>query len=276
MGREKHFVKLKLDIIFKKVFGDKDNKEALASLLSALLEIPMEEIGEITLDNVEMPPEMYETKFSRLDLKLTLDGRVIDIEIQITNQEDFKERSLFYWAKMFSKNLKAGDEYKKLPQTICINIINFNMFDCEDYLSTFEIFEKSRHERLTDRLSINFFELKKVGKYPKNKPMDEWLTLINAESEEDLMSIEKSTTNEAIKNVVVKLREYNADERVQLQAEIREEALHEEASRIASAMNEGKAEGRAEEKKKNIEQFAAILKSLGHTDEQIAEAMKNF
>ena len=114
MGREKHFVKLKLDIIFKKVFGDKDNKEALASLLSALLEIPMEEIGEITLDNVEMPPEMYETKFSRLDLKLTLDGRVIDIEIQITNQEDFKERSLFYWAKMFSKNLKAGDEYKTI------------------------------------------------------------------------------------------------------------------------------------------------------------------
>ena len=90
------------------------------------------------------------------------------------------------------------------------------------------------------------------------------------------MSIEKNTTNEAIKNVVVKLREYNADERVQLQAEIREEALHEEASRIASAMNEGKAEGRAEEKKKNIEQFAAILKSLGHTDEQIAEALKNF
>ena len=94
------------------------------------------------------------------------------------------------------------------------------------------------------------------------------------------MSIEKNTTNEAIKNVVVKLREYNADERVQLQAEIREEALHEEASRIASAINEGiakgRAEGRAEEKKKNIEQTAAILKSLGLDDEQIAEAMKNF
>ena len=269
MSREKHFVKLKLDIIFKKVFGDKNDTEALASLLSALLEIPIEDMGEITLDNVEMPPELSDGKFGRLDLKLKLDDKTIDIEIQLTNESDFRERSLYYWAKMFSRDLKSGEIYGKLSQTICINIINFNMFECEDYLSSFEIIEKNRYERLSDKLAIHFFELKKVGKYPKHKPMDEWLTLINAESEEELMSIENNTSDKAIRKVALKLREYNADELIQYQAEKREEALHEEASKIASALAEGRAEGRENYKSELIQKF----KGLGMNEAEISRLL---
>ena len=46
-------VKLKLDVIFKRVFGDENNKDIIAAMISALLEIPRESIRtypKITFD----------------------------------------------------------------------------------------------------------------------------------------------------------------------------------------------------------------------------------
>lgn len=100
-------------------------------------------------------------------LKLSVDGRIVNIEMQVNKEEDFKERTLFYWSKLYSEELKAGDEYEKLKQTICINIINFELFKCEDYHSHFKVMESERHEVLTDKFAIHFFELKKLGNYKK-------------------------------------------------------------------------------------------------------------
>ena len=47
-------VKLKLDVIFKRVFGDENNKDIIAAMLSALLEIPRESIRSIEICNVEL------------------------------------------------------------------------------------------------------------------------------------------------------------------------------------------------------------------------------
>ena len=115
-------VKLKLDIIFKRVFGDSKNDKIIKAFLSALLEIPAQHINAVTIENVELPPDELEQKFSRLDLRLDVDGKTVNIEIQVNFQYDYRERTLFYWSKMFSNELGSGEEYGSLPQTICINI----------------------------------------------------------------------------------------------------------------------------------------------------------
>lgn len=89
-------------------------------------------------------------KFSRLDLRLDVDGRIVNIEMQVNRETDFKERTLFYWSKLYSEELRTGEEYGELKQTICINIINFDLFDCEDYHSRFKVLETERHEVLTE------------------------------------------------------------------------------------------------------------------------------
>ena len=85
--------------------------------------------------------------------------------MQVNRESDFKDRTLFYWAKLYSEELKTGDEYGELKQTICINIINFDLFACEDYHSSFKIMESERRELLTDKFAIHFFELKKLSKF---------------------------------------------------------------------------------------------------------------
>ena len=103
-------VKLKLDTIFKRVFGDPRKKHITAAFLADVFEIPKSRIKDILFENVELPVEYVNQKFSRLDVKLTVDDKIIDIEIQIWHDTDYAARSLFYWSKLYSDQLKAGQE----------------------------------------------------------------------------------------------------------------------------------------------------------------------
>ena len=270
-------VKLKLDIIFKRVFGDSKNDKIIKAFLSALLEIPAQHINAVTIENVELPPDELEQKFSRLDLRLDVDGKTVNIEIQVNFQYDYRERTLFYWSKMFSNELGSGEEYGSLPQTICINIVNFNLFSKPEYHSHYSIMDRDTHEILTDKFAIHFFELKKVGKNRTGKPMDDWINLINAETEEELMAIQQTTTIPEVKDTIVILRELSADEQLRRLAEMREKRLHDEASNLNGARREGIeqgikqgieqgiTEGKAELRKEKIAQ----MRELGFTEEQI-------
>ena len=144
MEKETRIVKLKLDIIFKRIFGNENNKNIIAAFISDLLEIPREDIKAIYLSNVELAPEYIDQKFSRLDIKMDVDGRIVNIEMQVNREPDFKDRTLFYWSKLYSDELKVGDDYGELKQTICINIINFNLFDCDDYHSSYVDFDSPK------------------------------------------------------------------------------------------------------------------------------------
>ena len=125
-------VKPKLDIIFKRIFGNVKNKEIVMRFLTDILEIPRESMKDIHFDNGELTSKYLEEKFSRLDLKIELkdvddsNDKIINVEMQVNSEPAFRERTLYYWSKMYSEELQSGEEYDLLKQTICINIINFN------------------------------------------------------------------------------------------------------------------------------------------------------
>lgn len=279
MSKDNRIVKLKLDVIFKAMFGDKKNEDLLADFLSSILEIPRNSIKKIIMDNIELIPENFADKFSRVDLKMQVDEKIVNVEMQISNEEHFRERTLYYWSRIYGSELKSGEDYGDLKETICINIVNFNLFDCSDYHSHFKIMEKNRHEVLSDTFAIHFFELKKIGKNPdKNDRMKLWLQLINAESEEELDMLENTNVKEIEKAVLI-LKEISADEKMRYLAEMREKAMHDEANALNSAerkgreegIAEGRAEGRAEERAKIIE----AMRLNGMSDEQINAIIKN-
>ena len=78
-------------------------------------------------------------------------------------------------------------------------------------------------------------------------PMEDWLDLINAETEEDLMAHGEATQIPEIKKAIVELRRMSASEKIRQEAEYREKMLHDEASALSGARMEGIAEGNAEE-----------------------------
>lgn len=162
--------------------------DIITAFISDLLELPRESVKKVSIENVEIAPEYLGRKYSRLDLKLNVDDEIVNVEIQVNYEPAFKERTLYYWAKLFSAKLKEGDEYDALEQTICVNIINFNLFDCEDFHSHFQALEKNRHEPL-----------------PTNSRIEQWMKLIKAETEGDPMELEQTTTIPEIGKTIVAL-----------------------------------------------------------------------
>lgn len=99
--------------------------------------------------------------------------------------------------------------------------------------------------------------------------MELWLQLINAETEEELVMLENTNVKE-INNAIFILRELNADENMRRIAEMREKALHDEATAMNAAekrgMEKGLEKGRAEVVEK--------MRESGMTEEQIKSILK--
>lgn len=267
----KNVVKLKLDIVFKKLFSE--NPDLLQSFISTILDIPNESIRKIIILNSEVMPEFLDSKFSRMDLRLLVDNdKVINIEIQVKNEKDYNDRALFYWSKLYTAELQKGEIYETLKKSITINILNFNMFECDEYHSHFTVMEKNRHEILSDKCAIHFLELQKVNKHSKNKK-ELWLNLINAESEEEYEMLEKENVPEITKAIYI-VHEMSKDEKLQEKARMREKMLHDEASALYNAKEQGKAEGIAEGIEKGINSIIEKMIKAGLPQSEIDKILQ--
>ena len=85
------------DILFKMLFVK--YPELLKRLVSQLLSISQDSIEQFEITNPEMPPETLEDKFCRLDINMMVNGERVDLEIQVADDGDYPERSLYYWAR---------------------------------------------------------------------------------------------------------------------------------------------------------------------------------
>lgn len=249
----------KTDIIFKKMFTE--NMDMLSNFLSEMLDIPENDISEIKITNTEMPPETLSGKFSRLDLNMTVDDRLVNVEVQVKNDVNFRDRALLYWSKLYSSGIKRGEDYNDLKQTITINIINFNMFDDGLFHHRVMPMVMETKEIFSDKQLIHFAELRKLSKEidPKNR-LQLWLQFINAESEEVFKMIEQ--TNIPIMQKAVRvIYDMSEDTAIREAARLREKALYDETSAINAAKREGMYEERAK--------LTAKLKARGMSEADI-------
>lgn len=268
----RNVVKAKLDIIFKKLFTS-DNT-VLTSFLEDILDMPKGEIKKIDVINPNILPSAIDGKQGSLDLKMYVDDKVVNVEIQLKDEGNFRDRSVFYWSKMYTDELKRGQEYEDLKQTITINILNFNLFtECKEPYSSFKLLETTRHEVLTDKCSILFFELTKVNnKVDSNDRKKLWLQLINAETEEELDMLNQTGVPEIQKAVVI-LHEMSLDEEVQEMARLREKWILDENSALGNARRAGVKEGLEKGKKEGLDEAAQKMRDSGMSEEQIREIL---
>ena len=276
----------KLDVVFKTLFTSADSADILSDFLAAVLDVEVSEINNIEIQNTELLPEFEEQKYSRMDIVLKLKGKLVNIEMQMKKLSDFTERSLFYWARLYARDLEEGSTYRSLNQTISINICDFKMFDCEECHSVFHIAEDTRHEILTEKCRFDFLELPKANTDSRQiKRLKRWLDFFNLKNEEDAEMMTR--TNDApINKAVFILKKMSADERMREVARIREKALHDEASYLADAHDEGmaqgraqgRAEGRAQGRAEGMDALMEAMRKLG-VDESVlkeaAESIKN-
>lgn len=156
------FIPPKNDRMFKAVFME--NKNCLKEFVSSLAEIPIGEMENLIISNSELSITDKTSKMPRLDLLVKTKDKIINIEIQLCKTKDFVDRSLYYWARLYSENSEASKDYDAMPQTICINILDYKMFRNDDsFKHPAYIVVEGANLKITDKFKMIFFELPKIS-----------------------------------------------------------------------------------------------------------------
>jgi predicted transposase/invertase (TIGR01784 family) len=163
----------RVDIAFKKIFGVEENKDLLISLINSIVS-EEDQVAEITLLNPYNPKSFRNDKLSILDIKAKgNDGKRFNIEIKISDEADYNKRALYYWAKLYTDQLKEAEDYANLSKAIGIHILNFTSIpESDKYHNVFHIIEKENGLKYFKDLELHTIELKKFADSVSNELSD--------------------------------------------------------------------------------------------------------
>jgi len=265
----------KLDVVFQSVFGEVGDEKITKDFLESVFN---KEIGEVKLDkNPILRRELEEDKMGILDVIVEVKGKEnINIEMQLLDKKDVIERILFYWSKLYIKEVKKGEKYKDIKRTVVILIADFEVKGLEEvgYHTKWKLIEeKERKIVLTEKAEIHIIELPKIkGREKEEGKLLDWLFFLeNPESERVK---EKMEENEGLKEAVKKVERISEEEKMQRIAELREKALRDEASAYAAGQEDGEEKRNREIAKKLLKTDMPIKQISEITELSIAEIQK--
>ena len=264
----------KIDFVFKLIFGNEKNKDILIALLSSIIDMPEEEFKGIEIINNELMREFKEDKKGILDVRVkTKSNKQIDIEIQILPTEYMPERTLYYWSKMYTEQIKSGDTYDMLKKCIAINIVDFRCIPLKKLHTVYHIKEEKSGYALTDILEIHFIELPKLTdneiEEGKDEPITQWMEFIDGKSKGVMEMLAKK--NEDIKKAYDILKIVSQDEKARMVYEAREAEIKDQLTRIKSARKKGIEDGIKKGIEKGVKDVAKNLLEKGMKAADIAE-----
>ena len=273
------------DYVFKRIFAREENNSMLKDFLEAILNI---HISKVEVKNPELTPNMADEKLGILDLKLDIDNeRVVDVEMQVSNEHNIKERSSTYLSKLAAEQLKAKQNYKELKKIITINILKYNYLERNSYHSIARMkYEdtnpiefvnmgyKKEEEDATSTFEMHFIELPKFKeKNPDcNTKLEQWLWLIDGSKEEKVKM--SALENEEINKTVKELNKLSQNPEEVAKYEEREWSIMRYNVEMDTNRELGKEEGRKEGKRDKEIEIVKKLYSSNTPIEKIAEIVE--
>ena len=125
---------LKNDILFKALFGKEGNEKYLKSLLEALFQLPIYKIEIITEYTLEQLAK--EEKGGRLDILAKInDSTYVNIELQIRDEKNIEERTLYYTSRLLTEKSQKVERYEELDKVIMINILDYELLEFNEFVS---------------------------------------------------------------------------------------------------------------------------------------------
>lgn len=184
---------------------------------------------------------------------------------------------------MHGSFLREGVQYgyeRFIMKRIHVSILDFKLFDDEEYYSRFHIWEDHRRLQYSDKFEIHVLELPKLEKYdyPETELL-KWARFFNATDKEELEMAAEG--NEYTQKAYERLVELSADEEKRMEYEARQKALRDYQHMMNSGWRQGYGKGkeagveagREEGRKEGVEEGAKasieMLQELGISREEV-------
>lgn len=272
----------KLDIVFHMLFGEQKHERITKKLIEDVIGEKVETI------ELEQTPylwgEQVNDKVGIIDIRAKINNKnPIDIEMQIVDNHDIEKRLLFYWSKLYLKQIERGEDYEKLNRSISIIFLDYKIEKLKELpIHTKWQIKESKNESkiLTEDLEIHIIELPKIKEKIEEGSLKKWILFLeNPEGEET----KKMAENEKeIKEAIETLEEISSDEAKERMAELRQKYIMDKKSELRTAeekgIKKGKEEGIKKEKMETVKRLKnenipidIIIKATGLTKEEIEQ-----
>ena len=270
---------------FKAVFGDRENKDVVMSVINALLP-PHRHVTDIEYAPTEYQGRLIKNKEFRYDFMCKgVDGVAFIVEVQCYPEAYWFQRCVSYASRAYDRQNKKGDEYN-VPPVYLIGLMGVEMkHDSMEtwknrYVAEYVFMEKLSHELQDDTIIIIFAELARFDKSLEECENDLERMLYVLKNVGRLNKKPEALRHEIFTRIfsACEIARFSEEKRIQYDQDMYDERRHmgeiNTARRIGheEGLAEGRVEGRAEGREEAKMATAKNLKQLGVDVETIAKA----
>ena len=136
---------------------------------------------------------------------------------------------LYYWGRLYTRGIQAGEDYADLARTVVVLITEFNVLpesNLDTHTSWKIVEEKHRKIILTDKFEFHIIMSKIDMASSEDKELLDWLYFFDNPESEKVKNIMK--TNKELKEAGEKLNKISQDEKLRKIAELRQKAIMDE------------------------------------------------
>jgi len=265
----------KIDLVFRKLFGSKENKNILLSFINAVLD-NKPKIKDLEIKNPYNLADYLQGKMSILDVKAVDEtGRWYDIEMQLAEQGAYGKRSLYYWGQVYSNQIKKAEDYRELKKTIGIHLLDFDYFADDRYKRKVVLKDEATNQNYQqlDYQELHFIEMSKFNKKLEETRtvLDRWITFLNKAYEYDQDNLPQELREEKeIEEAVERLTRMYFDREEQEVYEAERKQIMDKKEEIKTAEEKGIEKGVKQEK---VNSAIKLLKK-GYSREEVMDLLE--
>ena len=270
---------IRFDWAIKRLLRQKANFGVLEGFLTVFLNEPIKIVDILESEGNQ---QQANDKFNRVDIKAkNSKGEIIIVEIQNTSELYYLERVLYGVAKAITEHINLGNTYKEVKKVYSISILYFDLGKGSDYIyvgqnnfvglhtqdhliiSTKEkdtIVRKSSSEIFPTYILVRVNEFNKVAK----SPLEEWVEYLKNGV------ISPDTQAPGLQEAREKLKYYSMSDAERYAYDEHINAIMIQNDVLGNARLEGMEEGRAEGRTEEKNNIARKMLANGLSIEQIA------
>lgn len=230
-----------VDFCFKELMR---NPKVRKGFIAAVLGKKPEEIRDTTLIPTELRKESEDDKLGILDVLVELaDETKMNMELQVSYFECWINRVLFYLSKIYSGQIREGEEYDRLHRCIHVGILDFIHFSqdkkCFRKLAFCDV---ETGEQYTDLMEMYVLELQKLPPEDLNeKGIIRWMRFLGGKNREEFEDMAKK--DEYIEEAYNELKKLSHDEQMRMEYELRQKAIRDHNMMMKTARKQGYESG---------------------------------
>ncbi len=201
------------DYMFRAVL--QKNKKVLKGLIGALLHLDPESL-DVKITNPIILGQSFENKDFILDINVIINSMTrLNLEMQIANYNNWKERSLSYLCRSFDSVYK-GDDYINAIPVIQISFLDFDLFpEKPEFYATYMLKNVKNGTIYTDKLQLSVIELNHTElatDEDRLHDIDKWVAFFKTKTWKELKDM--AATNQYMEAAADTIFELSSDENI--------------------------------------------------------------